>query len=164
MISFEYLNKSDFPAIAHTIFDILADNMTLIAPTGNSKEDDFKLWFDAVNQGLERSERQIILIKDNENIIGFSQHYTNSDTFMMEEVQFKTSYQGKGISRKLFEFVLDNINSDLKFVGAYANIKNKRSIAILSKLGLKNIGLNKNGNSFRFQGEFTDLIKWYESK
>ena len=164
MISFECLNKSDFPTIAHTIFDILADNMTLIAPTGNSKDDDFKLWFGAVSQGLEHSERQIILIKDHENIIGFSQHYTNSDTFMMEEVQFKSSYQGKGISRKLLKFVLDNINNDLKFVGAYANIKNKRSIAILSKLGLKNIGLNKNGNSFRFQGEFSDLIKWYESK
>lgn len=118
MINFEYLNKTDFPTIAHTIFDILADNMTLIAPTGNSKEDDFKLWFDAVSQGLERSERQIILIKDNDTIIGFSQYYTNADTFMMEEVQFKSAYQGKGISRKLLEFVLDNINSDLKFVGA----------------------------------------------
>lgn len=164
MISFEYLNKSDFPTLAHTIFDILADNMTLIAPTGNSREDDFDIWFDAVSQGLEPSERQIILIKDDENIIGFSQYYTNSDTFMMEEVQFKAAYQGKGISRKLLEFVLENINSDLRFVGAYANVKNNRSIAILSKLGLKNIGLNKNGNSYRFQGKFTDLIKWYESK
>ena len=164
MINFEYLNKIDFPTIAYTIFDILADNMTLIAPTSNSKEDDFKLWFDAVSQGLERSERQIILIKDNDTIIGFSQYYTNADTFMMEEVQFKSAYQGKGISRKLLEFVLDNINSDLKFVGAYANLKNKRSIAILSKLGLENIGLNKNGNSYRFMGNFVVLIKWYENK
>ena len=164
MISFEYLNKSNFPTVAHTIFDILADNMTLIAPTGNSKEDDFKIWFDAVSYGLKRSERQIILIKDDENIIGFSQYYTNTDTFVMEEVQFKAAYQGKGISRKPLEFVLDNINSDLKFVEAYANVKNKRSIAILNKLGLKNIGLNKNGNSYRFQGKFADLIKWYESK
>ena len=164
MISFEYLIKSDFPTIAHTIFDILADNMTTIAPTGNSKEDDYNIWFEAVSYGLQRAERQIILIKDNEKIIGFSQHYTNTETFVMEEVQFKTAYQGKGISRKLLGFVLDDINNDLKFVEAYANIKNKRSIAILSNLGLQNIGLNKNGHSYRFQGKFTDLIKWYESK
>ena len=61
MISFEYLNKSDFSAFARQIFDILADNMTMIAPTGNSREEDFVLWSDAVSDGLQREERQIIL-------------------------------------------------------------------------------------------------------
>ena len=65
MISFEYLNKSDFSVFAQKIFIILSDNMTLIAPTGNSREDDFILWSDAVSDGLKREERQIILIKDN---------------------------------------------------------------------------------------------------
>lgn len=164
MISFEYLNKPDFPTIAHTIFDILADNMTTIAPTGNSKEEDFNLWFNAVNGGLQRAERQIILIKDNKNIVGFFQYFTNTDTFMMEEIQFKPEYQKKGVFRKLYGFVLNHIKNDLEFVEAYANINNQKSIGILENFGLLNTGLNKNGCSYHFKGKFINLIKWYENK
>ena len=164
MISFEYLNKSDFSAFARQIFDILADNMTMIAPTGNSREEDFVLWSDAVSDGLQREERQMILIKDNETIVGFFQYYTNADTFMMEEIQFRPEYQGKGLFRELYGFVLKNVRNDLEFVEAYASINNKKSIGILEKFGLSNIGLNKNGRSYHFEGRFVDLIKWYESK
>ena len=45
MTTFEFLNKSDFSVISNEIFNILADNMTVIAPTGNSREDDFKCWY-----------------------------------------------------------------------------------------------------------------------
>lgn len=163
-ISFSYLNKSDFQTIARQIFDILADNMTAIAPTGNSREEDFVLWSDAVSDGLQRPERQIILIKDNETIVGFFQYYTNADTFMMEEIQFKPEYQGKGVFRKLYGFILNNIKNDLGFVETYANVNNPKSIGILEKFGLLNTGLNKNGRSYHFKGRFADLIKWYESK
>ena len=164
MISFEYLNKSDFSVFAQPIFNILSDNMTLIAPTGNSREDDFILWSDAVSDGLKREERQIILIKDNANLVGFFQYYTNANTFMMEEVQFKSEYQGKGVLRELYGFILNNIKTDLKFVEAYANVNNQKSIGILEKFGLSKTGLNKNGHSYHFKGNFVDLIKWYESK
>lgn len=70
-LNFEYLNKPDFSASARQIFDILADNMTVIAPTGNSREKDFGLWIEAVSDGMQRPERQIILIKDNENLAGY---------------------------------------------------------------------------------------------
>lgn len=164
MISFEYLNKSDFSVFAQQIFNILADNMTVIAPTGNSREQDFTLWLDAVSDGMQRPERQIILIKDNEKLVGFFQYYTNADTFMMEEIQFRPAYQGKGIFRELYGFVLKSIRNDLAFVEAYASINNQKSIGILKKLGLSNTGLNRNGRSYHFKGIFADLIKWYESK
>ena len=164
MISFEYLSKPDFPILAQAIFDILADNMSVIAPTGNCREEDFKLWFGAVSQGLRLESRQIILIKDDGNIIGFFQYFTNSDTFMMEEIQFKPEYQGKGVFRELYSFVLANIKDNLKFVEAYASIKNAKSIAILQNLGLSSIGVNKSGRSYHMRGKFCDLVKWYESK
>lgn len=163
-LKFEYLNKYDFPTYAQQIFDILADNMIVIAPTGNSREDDFRLWFDAVDDGLRRPERQIIIIKDEENLIGYFQYYTNTDTFMMEEIQLRSEYHGKGVFRKLYGFILNSIKADLEFVEAYANMNNKKSIAILKKLGLINSGLNKNGHSYYFKGNFLDLIKWYENK
>ena len=163
MVTFEYVNKPDFPALSHEIFRILADNMTRIAPTGNTAEEDYACWYEAVREGLQRDERQIILIKDQSNIIGFFQYYTNADTFMMEEIQFKSQYQGTGIFRALYGFVFSRIKTDLVVVEAYANIHNAKSIGILEKLGLSNIGLNKNGHSYHFKGNYADLIKWYEN-
>ncbi len=162
-LTFKYLNKSDFSVFARQIFDILADNMTVIAPTGNTREDDYNCWYECVTDGLKRDERQIILIKDNGNIIGFFQYYINAKTFMMEEIQFKPAYQCKGIFRELYGFVLENLKTDLEFVEAYASVSNAKSIGILEKFGLVNIGLNKNGRSYHFKGHYPDLLKWYNN-
>ena len=161
-IKIEYLNKVNFSEAAPVIFNILADNMEKIAPTGNLREEDYKFWYESVREGLKGDERQIILIKDSDCIIGFFQYYTNSVSFMMEEIQFKPEYQGSGIFRQLYAFLIENIRNDLAFVEAYANVNNQKSIAILKKLGLQNIGMNKNGNSYHFRGNFSDLIKWYK--
>lgn len=163
-MTFEYLNKADFSTVSSVIFNILADNMEKIAPTENTREEDYKCWYEGVIGGLKRDERQIVLIKDSDSIIGFFQYYTNDDTFMMEEIQFKTEYQGKNIFRKLYGFLIPNIRDDIKFVEAYANITNHKSIGILEKLGLCKIGMNKNGRSFHFGGNYSDLIKWYKTK
>lgn len=163
-ISFTYLNKPHFSTVATEIFNILADNMEKIAPTGNTRDEDYRYWFDGVNNGLMRDERQIILINDNDSIIGFFQYYTNADTFMMEEIQIKPEYHGKNIFRNLYGFLIENISKDIRFVEAYANIANHKSIGILEKLGLSKIGTNKNGRCLHFKGNYSDLIKWYESK
>lgn len=164
MICFTYLNKLDFTAIANEIFNILADNMTEIAPTGNTREDDYKCWYQSVSDGLKRDERQIILIKDNDIIIGFFLYYTNENTFMMEEIQLKPDYQKKGIFRKLYGFLIPSISEDIKFIEAYANITNHKSIGILEKMGLSKIGMNRNGRSYHFKGVYNDLLKWYNTK
>lgn len=162
MITFEYLNKPDFSVISNEVFNILAENMTAIAPTDNSREEDYKCWYEAMNGGLQREERQIILIKDNDKIIGYFQYNINSDTIIMEEIQFKPEYQGRGLVRELYGFTDSNIKTDIEFVEAYANISNIKSIGMLEKFGLSNIGLNKNGRSYHFKGRNADLKKWYE--
>lgn len=163
MICFEYLNKSDFLSLANEIFDILADNMEKIAPTDNTRAEDFKCWYNAVGDGLGRDERQIVLIKDEENIVGFFQYYTNMDTFMMEEIQFKPEYQGTNVFRNLFGFLIESIGEEVKFTEAYANKENLKSIGILRRLGLSEVGMNKNGRSFHFKGRYRDLVKWYNA-
>ena len=160
-VTFELLNKADFKQISKEIFDILADNMTVIAPTGNSREEDYLCWSDCVSEGLEREERQIVLVKQSGNLIGFFQYFTNEDTFRMEEIQFKPECQGKGIFRKLYGFVLPKIDDKIEFVDAFSSIQNKKSIAILEHLGLENTGLNKNGRSYHFEGQFKKLKEWY---
>ena len=161
MITFEYLNKVFFSFVSNELFDILADNMTIIAPTGNSRQDDFKCWYEAVSNGLQKDERQIILIKDCDIVIGYFQYCINSDTLIMEEIQLKSEYQGKGIVRELYSFANSNVTTDYEFIEAYANIKNIRSIGMLEKFGLSTAGLNKNGNSYHFKGRKEDLKKWY---
>lgn len=163
MTTFEFLNKSDFSVVESEIFNILADNMSVIAPTGNSREYDFNCWLEAVKDSLQREERQMILIKDNSKIIGFFQYCIDADTFMMEEIQFMPEYQCKGIFRELYGFVFLNIRKDIEFVEAYASINNLKSIGILEKFGLSNIGLNKNGRSYHFKGRYENLIKWFKN-
>lgn len=163
MIKFSYLKKSEFSAYAKQMFDILGGNMTRIAPTGNTLDEDFKIWLSCAGEALQNEARQIILINDKESLVGFFQYSINKDTFFMEEIQFKPDYQGKGIFRELYGFVLQSIKPDLKFVEAYASISNQKSIGILERLGLANIGLNKNGRSYHFKGELAVLVKWYEN-
>lgn len=160
-IKFEYLDKSEFSSVCRVIFSILADNMTVIAPTGNTREEDYECWFNAVSDGLQREERQIILIKDKDEIVGFFQYYSNDEKFMMEEIQLKPEYQGRGVFRELYGFIIPRIRNDIGFVEAYASIRNDKSIGILENLGMKNIGLNKNGSSYHFKGKYSDLIRWY---
>ncbi len=163
MITFSFLDKNEFPCIAPSLFNILADNMEKIAPTGNTRQEDYACWYTSVKEGLQKEQRQMILIKDDESIVGFFQYFTNADTFRAEEIQFAPAYQGKGLFRPLCGFVKQNIRQDLAFADAYANIHNEKSIGILTKMGLKNTGLNKNGRSYHFEGSFADLKKWYET-
>ena len=164
LITFEFLDKTDFSQKSKEIFDILADNMTMIAPTGNAREEDYICWSDSVSEGLERAERKIVLIKRCDELIGFFQYFTNEDTFRMEEIQLKPEYHGKGIFRKLYGFILPRIDDSIEFVDAFANIQNKKSIAILEHLGLENVGLNKNGRSYHFKGQLKNLKEWYENE
>lgn len=164
MAAFEYLDKSLFDEYESTLFNILADNMTLIAPTGADREEEHKSWYSAVKDGLCADARRIVLIKeiDTERIIGFFQYYTNPHVFMMEEIQIIPEFQGRdNIFRDLYGFVLGNISDSPEFVEAYADKRNAKSHAILRRLGLSVIGENKNGNCHYLRGRYSELLKWY---
>jgi cobalamin biosynthesis Mg chelatase CobN len=164
VIHFSYLHKYEFKKYSKKLFAILTDNMAQIAPTGDTKEDAYKTWYKAVKEGLQKTERQIILITSNgiENLIGFFQYYTNKDTFMMEEIQIIADYQGtNNIFRSLYQFVLSNLHPNIIFVEAYANKHNHKSNGILTKMGLSIIGTNKDDSCFHYRGNYHDLLNWY---
>ncbi len=140
--------------------------MTAIAPTGNGYGEDFQIWSDTFgNTFLNRFEFKIVLIESDDHIIGFFAYACKDNTFMMLEIQFSNAYQGKyGIFRKLYHFVTKDLPNDLMYVEAYANNNNAKSIAVLSKLGLKNVGTNKTGMSFHFKGTYKDYLLWLNDK
>jgi RimJ/RimL family protein N-acetyltransferase len=165
MIKFEILEKGNFHKISKNIFTILADNMSKINPTNKTFDEDYIEWFKAVGEGIKKEPRNIILIYYLDEIIGFFQYYsTNDGLFMMEEIQISPLFQGSnyGIFRKLYGFIIENLPKNIETVETFVHKKNIKSQKILIKLGLKNIGVNKNGNSYHYKGSFIDLINWYK--
>lgn len=161
MITFHFLDNPDFDRLSKLLFSFLAANMSEIAPTGNTYEEDFDSWFAAVKEGLEKEQRKIILILSGDELIGFFQYYTGDRLLMMEEIQIRSDWQGKEIFRNLYGFLISNLPPAIRNVEAYANKKNIKSQRILSHLGLKIDGENTNGNSYHFCGKYDDLLKWY---
>ncbi len=157
----EFLNKAEAENILPRLFPILHSNMSRIAPTGNSYDDDFSQWLSYVKSDLEKETRQILLLRDDEEIIGFFQYSVNNGVLMMERIQFLEQYQGTGIFTELYRFLVSIIPSDTCFVEAYAHKNNEKSIGVLTHLGLSIIGENKNGISYHFRGEYKNLIEKY---
>ena len=61
MIDFHFLKQDDFEQYNNGLFSILYENMSQIAPTGNSREEDFLFWYDANKDGLKNENRHIII-------------------------------------------------------------------------------------------------------
>lgn len=160
-ISFCFFNKTESEMILPMLYDILYSNMNIIAPTGNSYEQDQAVWISYLLPALEKTQRQIVLIYYNDVLIGYFQFYVNSNVFMMEEIQIKKEYHGSGIFGQLYYWLIEKIPADTQYVEAYANKKNVKSQAILTHLGLKIIGENKNGNSWRFRGNYNELAEHF---
>lgn len=162
-VSFRYLSKPPSPALLDEIFTILAANMRAIAPTGLTYEEDRAQWLSCIPPALEKEARQIILIHDRDELIGFFQYYVTADhgVFMMEEIQFKPAYHGSGLFGELYRFLIPQLPADTVSVEAYADKRNTKSLAVLRHLGLTVIGENKNGISYRLRGDFERLRKKY---
>ena len=58
MAYFEILKNDLFESNAADIFSILATNMTAIAPTGNTYDEDFRNWEQALGNGLKLQDWQ----------------------------------------------------------------------------------------------------------
>lgn len=167
MIEFYHMENNAFKNYANGLFSVLHDNMSQIAPTGNSREVDFIFWYQTMQEELQGGKRNIIIIfpKDSHEIVGYFQYSIQENVFLMEEIQIRKSYQGKcNIFRDLYAFVFKDIGAECDCVEAYANKKNTKSIAILRKLGLSAVGENKSGTSYHFRGTYADLLKWHKGK
>ena len=160
----EPLRKADAASVLPALFDILHSNMSRIAPTGNSYEDDRSMWMSCILPALAKEPRQILLLYDGGRIIGYFQYYVNDGVFMMEEIQLREQYHGTGIFARLYRYLVQMLPPETGYVEAYANKNNEKSIAILTHLGLEIIGENKNGNSFHFRGCYEPLVRRYGSK
>jgi predicted nucleotidyltransferase/RimJ/RimL family protein N-acetyltransferase len=149
----QYLDKNEVQRWLPQLFSILHENMSVIAPTGNTYDEDYTLWSGAVGPAMEKENRKIILIFSGAHLIGYLQYYTNETTFMIEEAQIKPAFQGRGVLRSVFAFVSDFISPNILYTEAYANKKNTRSQTIIESHGFTRILENKNGNCYHYRAD-----------
>ena len=161
--TFRFLEKPPAPEILDEIFDVLATNMRVIAPTGLTYEEDKVQWMACVPPALEQEARQMVLIYAGDDLAGFFQYYVTADhnVFMMEEIQFKEAYRGSGLFGELYRFLIPKLPADIVYVEAYADKRNTKSLAVLEHLGLNVVGENKNKISWHLQGDFAVLKEKY---
>ena len=167
MASFSLLERSGFDQVAAGLFAILAGNMAVIAPTGNTYGEDYRIWYTAVADGMRKEARNIVLIHQDALLIGFFQYYTNDDgLLMMEEIQIIQEFQGGKfhVFRELYGYLFFILPPGLTTVEAFANKANVKSQRILSHLGLSVVGENRSGSSFHYRGEFDKLVEWYRNE
>ena len=141
------------------MFDILAGNMRIIAPTGDSYEEDRKIWLADAVPAFEH----VILIFDDDRLVGYFQYRLQDNTLRMDEIQFAKPYQGSGLFKRLYQYLTTIIPQDTQHVAACANKMNQKAQNILEYLGLQRIGENKNGKSFIYNGAYQAILEKYGS-
>ncbi len=157
----ELLRKTDAESVLPELFEILHSNMSRIAPSGRSYDEEYSLWLSSVKPALEKAPRQILLLRDGDQLAGFFQYYVNDGIFMMEEIQFCERYHGSGIFEELYRYLVKIIPDNTRFVEAYTDIRNARSIAILNHLGLEAVCKVENSHLYHFRGPYKNLVTRY---
>ena len=160
-IVYRQMQKQDITVFLTEMYDILADNMKKIAPTGNSYDEDYKIWAECVVPAYNDGKRSVILIFDGDCLCGFFQYCVTDTTFRMDEIQFRQEYQGCGLFSKLYHYLTTIVPSQTKYVDAYSNKANLKSQGILKHLGLEEVGESNNGNSLYFKGEYKTIFELY---
>ena len=152
-ISFCFFDWAQSEDILPQMFDILFTNMSKIAPTGNSYEDDKQMWLSAITS-VQGKEKQILLMYVGEFLAGYFQYRIDRDTMLIEEIEIAPDYQRTVLFYHFLKFIADILPKDIVYVSAYINKRNLNSQQIAEKLGMKIVGENKNGRSWRYQGEW----------
>lgn len=158
---FKYADKQNIEDILPCLFDILYSNMSIIAPTGNTYEDDLKEWLSNITPAMQKGPRQIVLMFVDNKLVGYFQYYIFSDSLMMEEIQIRKDYQSTGLFQLFYSWLIKKLPKNIKYVKAYSDKVNYKSQGILEHLGLIKSGEDKNGNFLYYKGDYAVLLEKY---
>ena len=111
MVEFKFADKLRIEQSLPDLFRILHSNMSLIAPTNNSYDEDYEIWSSFIIPAMQKEQRQIVLMCVGSKLIGYFQYYINNDTssLMMEEIQIKKGFQGTGLFSKFYQWLVGQL-------------------------------------------------------
>ena len=160
-IRFAYADKNDLPILLPRLFSILHANMSVIAPTGQTYDEEYREWYSNVYPAMQKPPRQIALMYAEDRIIGYFQYYVNNGLLMMEEIQLEQAYHGTGVFSAFYAWLVGQLTEEIDCVEAFSHKSNVRSQGILGHLGLKRIGDCKNGDCYHYRGSYGSLKERY---
>ena len=157
-------NREAIPPLLPRMFEIIAENMNEIAPTGNSLEQDRKLWTQAMLEELQKPGKRWVIVFSDDELAGYALYGICGDILHMDEIQVAKAQQGDG---RMFPALLGKQLRDAQAAGvrklySYANERNEKSQGILRNLGLRPVGQTPRGH--RYEGDFEDAMAWFQSK
>lgn len=156
---FIIMDKDRVDCCIEELFGIFYSNMSQITP-----EEDYSSWAQIIKRNLNNPTRNIVLMYDNDLLIGFFMHsITNNEIWNMEEIQIKREFQGKNnIFRRLYGFLINLLPDGIKTVTACAHKLNAKSQGIIEHMGLRFMMEDKD-TFYCYQGMYEDLLNWYNS-
>lgn len=135
----KYLDKSRKGEWLPKLFDLLYENMLIIAPSGLPYEEERERWMGQVSTGLEAPPRQIVLCLAANELIGYAQYYCRGPMVMVEEVQIKKQHQRSPVFCGLCRHLIQRLPSDLEILEAFADPRNQNSLKLMKRLGMERI-------------------------
>ena len=157
MITFTYLNKNEKEKILPELFDLLFDNMSEIAPTNLTYEQEQMQWLGNVSPALDKPARQIIMCYADEELIGYIQYYINSKLLMIEELQLKKEHHCTLTFYRFCKYFIGTLPADIEHVEAFAERRNIKSQKLMQRLGMELI--DNNAEFVHLHGEADEIIK-----
>lgn len=152
MYTFVYLDKSKKNEILPALFDILYSNMSVIAPSGMSYDDEKREFLAEVSSAVEKAPRQVILCFVKEELAGFLMYYTRDDLLMIEEVQLSKKHQKTMLFYRLCSFFSDALPNNIEFVESFVHKSNIYSLSMQKKLGMEIIDF-RNEKLYHLRGD-----------
>ncbi len=156
-ITIKKLTKKEILENIDNMYNIISDNMNEIAPTGNSKEEDYSNFKKYMLLELENeNKRWIGAFYDNE-LIGYFLYKMKEKYINIDEIQIKKEHQSdKCTFIKLFKSILDDEDNFRDYdVITYVNDKNIKSKAIVEKFGFH--FLEKKGKGSKYITSYNNL-------
>lgn len=152
-ISFRTMKQREQAEILPQLFGILYANMSQLAPTGCSFEEDQKIWLEYIMAALHSENKQILLMFSDENLAGYSQFTINNDTVIIDEVEIKVRYQRTMMFYKFCQYMVNHLPKNVRWFESYVRKDNDNSISVHESLGMKRTGENLSGTSWHYLGE-----------
>lgn len=156
---FRIMQTEEQQEILPHLFRILHTNMSSLAPTGCTYEEDRDLWLSYILPELKFGNKQILLMILEDSVVGYAQYSVSGDTLGMDEVEILPRYQRTKVFYKFCQHMIDILPEPIQFISSYVRKENLNSISIQEGLNMERIGENKSGTSWIYRGEREKVVK-----
>ena len=95
---FRQMKNEDISVFIDEMFEILASNMSAVAPTGNSYDEDYKTWSESAVPAWREGKRSVILIFCEDKLCGFFQYFVNDTTSEWMKYSLRKNIRGADYS------------------------------------------------------------------